>query len=272
MAIISICRGTKSGGEAIARCLAEQFGYPILGREVLQEAAAQLGVSADDLVEKMEDRPRFFDRSASLRRTYIAAVQATLAEAAVGGNLVYHGLAGGFLLKDVPGVLCVRLIAPVEMRVQALRESHGMDEASAVAYIHEVDEARARWVKGMYGVDILDPTNYDMVMNLGTFSIAEACKIITVAAQRPEFSLVESRLQQLEDFRVASQARLALLDDMGTQTLDLTAKARRGVVEIHGQAPILNTGEVGNRITEIVRSIEGVKEVVLKIEWFDPYP
>lgn len=272
MAIISICRGTKSGGEALARCLADQFGYPILGREVLQEAAAQLGVPADDLVEKMEDRPRFFDRSAQLRKTYIAAVQASLAEAAVGGKLVYHGLAGGFLLKDVPGVLCVRLIAPLELRVGALKESHGMDEASAEAYIREVDDARARWVKAMYGADILDPTNYDMVLNLGTFSIPEACEVVTVAAQRPEFLLTEARLQQLNDFRVASQARLALLDDIGTQTLDLAARAYRGVVEIHGQAPILNTGEVGNRITEIVGSIDGVKQVVLKIEWFDPYP
>jgi len=272
MAIISICRGTKSGGEALARCLADQFEYPLLGREVLQEAAAQLGVPANDLVEKMEDRPRFFDRSATLRRTYIAAVQATLAEAAAGGNLVYHGLAGGFLLKDVPGVLCVRLIAPLEMRVRTLRESHGMDEDSAEAYIREVDEARARWVKGMYGVDILDPTNYDMVLNLGTFSIQEACKIVTVAANRPEFTLTETRLRDLQDFRIASQVRLALMDDMGTQTLDLTTRVKRGVVEVHGQAPILNTGEVGNRVTEIARSIEGVKDVVLKIEWFDPYP
>jgi len=272
MAIISVCRGTKSGGEALARCLAEEFGYPILGREVLQEAAAQLGVPADDLVDKMEDRPRFFDRYATLRRTYIAAVQATLAEAAVGGNLVYHGLAGGFLLKDVPAVLCVRLIAPLEIRVRALVESHGMNDADAEAYIREVDEARARWVKGMYGADILDPINYDMVLNLGTFSVQEACRIVTVAAKRPEFTLTESRLLELEDFRLASQVRLALLDDMGTQTLDLTARAKRGVVEIHGQAPILKTGEVGNRITEIVGSIAGVKEVVLKIEWFDPYP
>jgi cytidylate kinase len=272
MAIISICRGTRSGGEALARCLAEQFEYPIMGREVLQEAAAQLGVPADDLVEKMEDRPRFFDRHATLRKTYIAAVQATLAEAAAAGNLVYHGLAGGFLLQDVPGVLCVRLIAPLEMRVQTLRATHGMDEASAEAYIREVDEARARWVKGMYGVDILDPTNYDVVLNLGTFSIPEACQIVKVAVNRPEFTLTKSRLRDLEDFRVASQARLALLDDMGTRELDLTLRAKRGVLEIHGQAPILNTGEVGNRITEIVRSIEGVKEVVLRIEWFDPYP
>ena len=272
MAIISICRGTKSGGEALAQCLAERLGYPLLGREVLQTAAEDLGVPARDLEEKMQDLPRFFDRSNTLRKTYIAAVQAKLAEHASRGELIYHGLAGGFLLKDVPGVLCARLIAPLHMRVQTLRDTHDMDEATAEAYIRDIDDARARWVKTMYGVDILNPVNYDMVLNLGTFSIPEACKVVTRAARAPEFEITTERLQELEDFRIASQVRLALMDDMGTQTLDLSARSDGGVVEISGQAPLLNTGEVGNRITEIGNSVAGVKKVVLKIEWFDPYP
>ena len=44
------------------------------------------------------------------------------------------------------------------------------------------------------------------------------------------------------------------------------------VVHGRGEAPLLNTGEVGNRIAEIARSVQGVKEVSLAIEWFDPYP
>jgi cytidylate kinase len=272
MAVISICRGTNSGGKALAKCLAEQLGYPLLGREVLQDAASQLGIPAKDLADKMEDLPRFFTRSMTLRKTYIAAVQATLAEHAAEGNLIYHGLAGGFLLKEVEGVLCVRLIAPMEMRIQTVVEEHGMDEAEAEPYIRDIDEARARWVKTMYGADILDPVNYDMVLNLGTFTIPEGCEVVTAAAKRPEFTATEYRLRELQDFRVASHVRLALMDDMGTQTLDLHANAKRGVVEVSGQAPMLNTGEVGNRITEIAQSVAGVKEVVLKIEWFDPYP
>lgn len=272
MAIISICRGTKSGGEALARCLAERLGYPLLGREVLQDAAAELGVPARDLADKMHDPPGFFDRAKTLRKTYIAAVQAKLAEHAAGGNLIYHGLAGGFLLKDVPGVLCARLIAPLSMRVQILMDNHKMDKETAEAYIRDVDDARARWVKTMYGMDILDPVNYDLVLNLGTFSIPEACKVVTKGAQRPEFEVTDARLRELDDFRIASQVRLALMDDMGTQTMDLSARSRGGVVEISGQAPLLNTGEVGNRITEVGHSVPGVKEVVLKIEWFDPYP
>jgi cytidylate kinase len=272
MAIISICRGTKSGGKALAQCLAEQLGYPLLGREVLQDAAGQLGVPPGDLIDKFEGKPSLFNRAATLRKTYLAAVQATLAEQMVGGDLIYHGLAGGFLLKDVPGVLCARLIAPMDMRIQALLEEHGMSEAEAAAYIKEVDDGRVRWVKTMYDADIHDPVHYDLVLNLGTFSVSEACAILTATAKRPEFGKTKENLAGLENFSVASHVRLALMDDMGTQTLDLHTRALAGVVEVTGQAPLTNTGEIGNRITEIANAVSGVKEVVLKIEWFDPYP
>ncbi len=46
MAVICISRGSKSGGQAMAECLGTRLGYPVLGREVVQEAAAGLGVSA----------------------------------------------------------------------------------------------------------------------------------------------------------------------------------------------------------------------------------
>jgi hypothetical protein len=83
----------------MAECLAEGLGYPILGREVVQEAASGLGVPASLLEEKMWERPTLWDRLSSMRRVYMVAVQAALAERAVEGNLVYHGLAGGFLLR-----------------------------------------------------------------------------------------------------------------------------------------------------------------------------
>jgi cytidylate kinase len=272
MAILSICRGTKSGGEALARCLAERLGYPILGREVAQEAAAQLGVPVKDLQEKMEERPGVFGRTSLLTKVYMAAVRNALAEAAQDGNLVYHGVAGGLLLKDVPGVICVRLIAPLDLRVQALMSAEGMDQIQAEAYIRDVDDARARWVRVMYGEDISDPALYDLVVNLDTFSIPEVCEILCRTAAQPEFALTEERMADLDDFRVESRVRLALLEDLGTQTLELGAQVRRGVAVVTGRAPIMKTGDVGERIVEIVRSVDGVQEARLDIEWFDPYP
>lgn len=272
MSIITIQRGTKSGGESLAKCLGEHLNSPTLGREVLQEAAAQLGVPAENVGEKMEDRPGRFGRTPLITKLYVAAVRAALAEHAKGGHLVYHGLAGGFLLRSLPGVLRVRLIAPLELRVQALMESHGMDEASAEAYIRDVDDARALWVRNVYGEDIHDSTRYDMVLNLASFSIPEACEVVAAAASRPEFEMTEARMKELEDFRLACQIRLALLEDLGTQTLELDATVKDAVATVTGEAPLLNTGEVGDRVTEIGLAVPGVKEVRLAIEWFDPYP
>jgi cytidylate kinase len=272
MSIITIQRGTKSGGEELATCLGTKLGYPLLGREVLQDAAAQLGVPARDVGEKMEEQPGRFGRSPLIAKLYVAAVSAALAEHALGGNLVYHGLAGGFLLREVPGVLRIRLIAPVEQRIQALMRAHKMDEATAEAYIKDVDDARARWVKNIYGQDNNDPSRYDMVLNLASFSPAEACEVVETAANRPEFEMTPERLEKVKDFHITCQVRLALLEDLGTQTLDLDATVSEGLAVISGEAPLLNTGEVGQRITEIAASVPGVKEVRLALEWFDPYP
>ena len=45
MAIITISRGTKSGGEKLAKCLSERLGWPAISREVIVETASQYGVS-----------------------------------------------------------------------------------------------------------------------------------------------------------------------------------------------------------------------------------
>jgi len=44
------------------------------------------------------------------------------------------------------------------------------------------------------------------------------------------------------------------------------------VVEVSGSAPMLATGESGDRIAEIARAVQGVTLVRLKVQWFDPYP
>ncbi len=272
MAIICICRGTKSGGKAMARCLAARLGYPLLGREVAQEAAAGLGVRPELLEEKMGDRPSLWSRFSSMRRSYVVAVQTALAERAASGQLVYHGLSGGLLLRGVPGVFCVRLIAPMESRVSAVMGESGMDAATAEQYIRDIDESRARWVKVMYGEDIMDPALYDLVINLESLSVEGACAVVAKAVDRPEFAVTEHVTRQLRDFLTACRVKLALAGDPELRTLELEAEAEGGRVVVRGGAPLHKTGRTGSRIVELARSVPGVEEVLLRVEWFDPYP
>ncbi len=272
MAIIPICRGTKSGGKATAECLAERLGYPILGREVIQEAAAELGVSADLLEEELCERPTVWSRFSSMRRVYTVAVQCALAEHALEGNLVYHGLAGGLLLRDAPATMCMRLIAPLDRRIDAVMRESEMDQATAEQYIRDMDESRSRWVRAMYGEDVTDPSLYDLVINLETLTVEAACAIAARVVDQPEFAVTEDAKAGLRDFLTACRVKLALVSDAEMRTLELDARADGGVATITGEAPVLSTGRTGERILEIARGVPGVDEVLLNVDWYDPYP
>lgn len=272
MAIITICRGTKSGGQAMAECLAEQLDYPIVAREVLQQAAADLGISEEGLSREWERTPKLWNRQSSERRLYITAVQAALAEHVAGGDLVYHGRAGQLLLAGLPGVLRVRLIAPMSVRVRTLTESEGMDSTSAEQYIRHVDGIRARWVKMMYGRDVNDPLLYNMVINLRTLSLPAACAIVTKTAEQQDFIITDGIRTKLFDFRLACRVKLALARERETRALDLDVEAHGGDIDVFGTAPALKSGKMGERIVQVVRSVAGVEEVRLRLEWFDPYP
>jgi cytidylate kinase len=272
VAVITICRGTRSGGKALAECVAERFGYPILGREIIQPAAAELGVSEELLIQRMDEAPRLWDRHAAIRRVYIVALQAALAERMVAGDLVYHGLAGQFLLKGLPAILRVRLIAPRESRIRMLMDTDRMDRSTAEAYVRQQDALRARFVKMMFGEDIADPRLYDMVVNLETMSVPVACDLLAATLKQPDFEVTESVRARLTDFRLACRVRLALVRDQATRALELQVEASGGTVEVSGSAPLFSSGETGNRIATIAGAVPGVTAVRLKLLWFDPYP
>ena len=210
MAIITISRGSLSGGRALAECLSTRLGYPNVGLEVLQEAAESLGASEEAFRGKYETTPGLWARLTHEREKYVLAVKAALADWCTRGDLVYHGLSGQHLLRDLPGILRVRLIAPLENRIQALLASHPqMSAAQAESFIKTVDQDRVRWVRTMYGVEVTDSTNYDLTINLKRHSLESACKTIMVAAAQPRYQITDEVEEELFAFAAECRDRLS---------------------------------------------------------------
>lgn len=265
-----------SGGEALARCLAAELGYPCVGREILVEAAAKLGVPEETLTKKFEKSPGLWGRLTSDRRLYVIAVQAALAEHAKEGDLVYHGHAGHLLLKGIPNVLRVRLIAPLEMRVRAVMEREHLAHDAAVEYIRAVDEERIRWTKFLYGVDWRDPSLYDLVINLENMSIKTACAIVCQAVKQPEFAMNDATRQRLQDFHLACQVKVALARNPQTRGVEFEVQAKDGSVDVFCEMPaagmLARTSRRGEEeIYQTVSAVEGVKSVRVHIKEFDAY-
>ena len=81
MPIITISRGTMSGGRSTAECLSRALGYPCIGLEILQEAASKVGISVEDLTGKLESPPALFARLTQERKRYLLALQTALVSA-----------------------------------------------------------------------------------------------------------------------------------------------------------------------------------------------
>ncbi len=189
--------------------MSSRLGYPSVGREVLQEAAEAVGASEEVFRGKFETTPGLWGRLTHARERYVLAVKTSLAEWCTRGDLIYHGLSGHQLLKGIPGVLKVRLIAPMEMRVQALLETqHQLTASQAEAFIKDVDQDRARWVKVMYGVDVTDPSMHDLTINLRTHTIESACETVATAVAQPQFQITDEVEAELFAFAAECRDRL----------------------------------------------------------------
>lgn len=258
MSIITISRGTFSGGSDLAECLHRYLGYSVVSREIIVDAAKTYGVSESALSRALECSPRLVDRFLHDRRLYLAFVRVALCERAAHDNLVYHGHAGHFLLKGVRHVIRVRLIAPLDFRIDRVIKRMGLDKREAVAHIERVDKERTRWTEFLYGADWKDPSLYDLVINLEQVDLEGACQAVVALAARPHFQADDSSRQAMADLLLTSRLAAALAADPDTSYAEVEVRARTGLVEIEGK---LADPMLVNAVIDRARRVAGVRGI-----------
>jgi len=270
MSIIAISRGTFSGGEALAKRVAERLGYPCLSRETNLEAAAKTyGVPAADLVAAMEKRPPFWQRVLGERTTHLMFVRATLCEHAQADNLVFHGLVGHLLLPGISHVIRVRVIADMDYRIKAARAQQGLRHAEALAYIEKVNQERRQWIRFLFDVEWDDSNLYDVVLNLSRMSLGMACEIVTRLTEQDELKPTPESRRAMANLTLASRVSAKLAMDPRTRDVDLKVVAEDGIVTITGETRSLAVDEA---IDLVARQVDGVTEVRSRVTFIPVYP
>jgi cytidylate kinase len=259
MAIITISRGTFSGGKALGERLAERLGYPCVSREdVLVDASKEYGIAEEDLAAAVKDPPSFWEQVPGRRVAYLKCVTSTILKRAREGNLVYHGYAGHLLLRGISPVLRVRVVADMEFRIKAAMERLKAGRDQAAAYIEKVDGDRRKWTRFLYGIEWDDPKLYDVVFNLERLSVEGACESIVHMTGLDEFKMTPESRRALENFTLSSRVWAALAKNEQTKSAAVRISADRGKVTIEGS---VGSQKVVDAIPEVVRQVEGVKEI-----------
>jgi cytidylate kinase len=258
MPIVTISRGTFSGGRMLAEELCGKLGCACTESEVLGDAARRLDVPVARLkaaMVKAQGVVRGFGRE---RAMYLAAITTELCERSLAGDLVYHGHAAHLLLPAVSEVVRVRVVADEQYRIHAAMQRTKLSWAEAKKYVRSVDLDRARWVDFLYGRDWTDPTNYDVVVNLEHLSVQNAAMVVLATAELPEFKRTPASLRMLQDILLASRARVRLGTDPRTSQAQFQVKAQRGTLTVKvmpRQASLVPL------IPEVLAPLEGIQDL-----------
>ena len=236
MPIITISRGSYSHGKEVAEKLAQRLGYECFSRDILLEASEQFNIPEIKLVRAIHDAPRILERFTYGKERYVAYIRATLLKHVQKDNVVYHGLAGHYMLGGIPHVVKVRILADLEDRVQEemRREKISADEARYI--IKKDDDERRRWGIQIFGIDTWDPRLYDMVLHIKSLSVGDAVDLIAHAAQLPHFQATPESQQMVDDLTLAASIEAALVEEFPSAKVE--AK--------HGEVFVTIQGTVGD--------------------------
>jgi cytidylate kinase len=108
----------------------------------------------------------------------------TMLQLAELGGAIIIGRAGNIVTAGMPGVLHVRLVAPLEDRIERICRDDEKTPSEARRFCVEEEQARARYLKTYYNADINNALLYHLVINTSRMGCENAARIIGDAAMR----------------------------------------------------------------------------------------
>jgi cytidylate kinase len=271
MAIITISHQMGAGGPEIGMALGQRLGFHYVDQELLSDAVRRYGVAEEKLSHLDETKPSLFERFDTETRHYITVLQTTLLEFAEADNVVLMGRGGQWLLRGIPHVLRVRVIAPFEQRVRRwikrTTELTGEtpNQRAVVDLIRRDDGDKAGRMRYLYEVDLADPTLYEIVVNTEKLKCEAVVEMIERVASRPEMAITDAGRRVVASRALASRVQVALATHPETRRYRISVEAEDGVVVLEGTAAL-------ERAVEVARGVTGVLQVKTQQVDIPPIP
>ena len=255
MSIITISRGSYSRGKEVAEKVAQALGYECLSRDILLEASERYNIPEIKLIRAIHDAPSILQRFSYGKEQYVAYLRAALLRRVQKDNVVYHGLAGHFLLEGVPHLLKVRIIADLEDRVaeEMKREKISAEEARRI--LVKDDEERRKWGLKVYGTDTWDPNLYDMVIHIKTITVDAAAEIIQCAVERPCFQTTPESQKLVDEMSLAARVEAALVEEIPSVKVEV----KDGEVFISLRGALCADEELMSRVKRLASNVAGIE-------------
>lgn len=253
-------------GKDIALGVAERLNLRVVHHEIVEKHLAERLGSEESAVHRfLEGSARLLDRWKTDSKPLSHFTAEEVLELALKDNVIIRGWGATQLLHDVRHVICVRVCAPMEKRIEEMKRRLGVDHSNVVRReIERNDDAHSRTIQRQFQVDWHDPTQYDLVMNTGCMSINDCVAVLRELAKSEAYVARESSRTKLLDKLLEARINALLNERVPSQMMGsgVEVTADRGRIVLRG----LLTTDKNHRgtlsIVEEIRAMEGVLSVV----------
>jgi cytidylate kinase len=235
MAVIAFTQEMATLGSDVALGVCEALGLEMVRHEVGDHIAGKMQVKKSLIRRLREGKAGAFERWTADEKSISIFTAEEIYDLAVKGNVLVRGWGATMLLHPVAHVPCVRVCAPMELRVQRLMKRLETDDEKLARHEISVDDhARASRMSEHFGVQWGDPTLYDLTLNTERIPIATGVDMVVGLARSAPFQETPESRQHLADLALRSRARAALKSNPDTAGIDVAIEAKDGRLILRG--------------------------------------
>ena len=186
MTVIAMTREIGSHGSEVAAGVAAALGLEIINSEiVVPHVAGSLGVEESAVQRYLDGKASLFDRWQIDTRKLSQYTLDQILNLALKDNVLIRGWGAAALFQGIRGVICVRVCAPMALRVRVMMERLGVKDAEAIQQeIESFDAAHSRAMRAAFNFDWTDALLYHIVLNSARVPIDDCVRAVCQLAQR----------------------------------------------------------------------------------------
>jgi len=235
--MLTISRQYGSEGDEITRLLAVELGWRLLDNPRVEQLLVEKGFPQAVVETFNERRPDLWHRLSSGKERYLHYLKLASYEFARQGECIVLGRGGQLMFAGVPGVLKIRITAPLEDRVRRLGEEAGKNLHKALLLAQHSDNERAGFHRFLFHADWDSPYLYDLVLNTHQLSPRGAADLIlrTLASGDLTARREEAR-GKVEQLHLVQKAYVSILFEQRLPVHYLEIEAHDGTITLRGVA------------------------------------
>ncbi|WP_346863677.1 cytidylate kinase-like family protein [uncultured Draconibacterium sp.] len=211
--VITISREVGCNGLKLANLLASRMNtqegisdWKVLSKEIFHQSAMELDLEPETVRQTLKKSDHytfeqilkaFNDKRYKSEEKIVKTVKEVVRTLAIDGYKIIVGRAGHLITKDIERSLHIRLIAPLDYRVNTIMNNNNLSRNEALQFIDKVENERIAFRK-VLKEDKLREEMFDLTINRASFTDEQILEIIDFTVKKKE--LMKGLKRKMEYF------------------------------------------------------------------------